>query len=48
MKLYLAVSGLVLGGGMICYGLFLIFPPAAWIFTGACFVVAGFYSEVTG
>lgn len=45
MKLSFAVSSAVFGGGLICWGLFLIFPPAAAIFAGACFVVAGLYSD---
>jgi hypothetical protein len=45
MKLYLALSSVLLGGGLVTWGLYLIYPPAAVLFAGACFVAAGLLSE---
>lgn len=40
MKIISVVYG-ILGAGLVCYGLWSLFPPAAWLFAGAfCLVDA--------
>ncbi len=44
-RVVLAMLGVVAGGGLVTFGLYLAWAPLAYIFAGACFIVAGLFTE---
>lgn len=44
-RVVVAVIGVIVGSGLVTVGLYRAWQPLAWIFAGACFIVAGLFTE---